>query len=211
MSGRFAFCPRCGGPTEARVPDGDSHLRDVCQRCGAVHYVNPRVVVGTAVERGDEVLLCRRAIEPRRGTWTLPGGFLEVGESAVDGARRETREETGVEVAIVAPLVHFDLVRIGQVFMIFRAVPVADTAVPVACAPTATPESLEVRWFAWPEIPWDELSFDATRLTLERLAADRAAGAPRLHYGALRPRAPDLVGPWGTNVLEGAWSVPLGR
>ncbi|MFO0747056.1 MAG: NUDIX hydrolase [Myxococcota bacterium] len=199
-------CSRCGGALVRRVPPGEDRPRDVCERCGTIHYENPRVVVGTAVERGDEVLLCRRAIEPRRGFWTLPAGFLELGESTVDGARRETFEETGVRVDVVAPLVCFDIVRIGQIFMIYRA---ALRSPDDGAHAASTSESLEVRWFPWPELPWDELAFDATRFALERLAADRAAGRPRAHYGTLGPKVPGVFGPWGTTIVEQAWSVAL--
>lgn len=203
----MAFCSRCGGEVEKKVPAGEDRVRDVCARCGAIHYDNPRLVVGTVVSHDGSVLLCRRAIEPRRGTWTVPAGFLEIGESAPDGARRETREETGVEVRVVAPLVHFDLVRIGQIYLMFRAELEAGAA-PHAPSAHSLSESLEVRWFPWDEVPWEELAFDATRFTLERALADMRAGRARLHYGTLRPM-PDRAGPWRATTLEDAWSLDL--
>lgn len=200
------FCARCGGEVERRVPAGEDRERDVCARCGTIHYQNPRLVVGTVVSHEGAVLLCRRAIEPRRGTWTVPAGFLEIGESAPDGAARETREETGVEVRIVAPLAHFDIVRIGQIYLMFRA----EVARPAPAIPSAhvLAESLEVRWFPWDEVPWDELAFDATRYTLERALGDLRAGRARLHYGTLRP-LPDRAGPWRATTLEDAWSLEI--
>jgi len=209
VSAVSAFCSRCGGEATRRVPHGEDRERDVCLRCGAVHYQNPRVVVGTVVLHEGTVLLCRRAIEPRRGTWTLPGGFLEIGESASDGARRETREETGVEVRVVAPLVHLDIVRIGQIFMMFRAELTGPAPAEAAALDWhVRAESLEVRWFPWEAVPWDELAFDATRFTLERALEDQRAGRRRLHYGTLAP-LPDHAGPWRATRLEDAWSIDL--
>ncbi len=202
----MTFCPRCGGPVTSRIPPHEDRVRDVCERCGAVHYHNPRVVVGTVVTDGDRVLLCRRAIEPRYGAWTMPAGFLEIGESAAEGARRETREETGVDVRVVAPLVHFDIVRIGQIYMIFRAELVSDADI----GRDTESESLEVAWFPWAAIPWDDLAFDATRFTLERARDDRALGRPRLHYGTLRPLE-GRTGPWQATSLVDAWSLELER
>jgi len=201
----MTFCSRCGGATSRRVPAGEDRPRVVCDACGAIHYENPRLVVGAVVARGDEVLLCRRAIEPRRGFWTVPAGFLELGESAAEGARRETREETGVEVRVVAPLVCFDILRIGQIYMIFAAEPTREDGLGVG----TEAESLEVRWFTWAEVPWDELAFDATRLALERAREDRERGEARVHFGALVPRD-GQAGPWRTSTLVDAWSVPLG-
>ena len=200
----MAFCASCGGSVSVRVPPGEDRARDVCDACGAIHYQNPRLVVGTVVSHGDAVLLCRRAIEPRRGFWTVPAGFLEIGESAVEGARRETFEETGVAVRIVAPLAHFDILRIGQIYVIFRAELVAEAD------PThdVSKESLEVRWWPWESVPWDELAFDATRYALEKARDDRLAGRARVHYGSLRPRD-GRVGPWRTTTLEDGWSVEL--
>jgi ADP-ribose/FAD diphosphatase len=173
-------CRRCGAATARRVPDDDDRERDVCPACGEVHYRNPRMIVGCLVEAGDEVLLCRRAIEPARGRWTFPAGYLELGEGAVAGAVRETREEAGCEVEVLSPLAHLDLVHIGQVYAVWRARLVGGFS--------AGEESLEVAMFAPDAIPWDELAFPSVRCALELWAADRRDGAARLHQGVLRYR-----------------------
>lgn len=202
----MSFCVRCGGPATLAIPTGDSRERRVCTVCGAVHYDNPRVVVGALVEVDDAVLLCRRAIEPRRGFWTVPAGFLELGEPAVDGAARETFEETGVVAHIDAPLVHFDIPAIGQIYLLFRAHPLSLDQL----GNTDThSESLEVKMIPWPEIPWDALAFDAVRYTLELRRQDLLDGVDRLHYGAIR-RVAGAVTPWGTNRLEDQRSLRLG-
>jgi ADP-ribose/FAD diphosphatase len=183
------FCNRCGAVMAVAVPAGDNRERHLCDACGHIDYQNPRVVVGAVVEHAGGVLLCRRAIDPRRGFWTVPAGFLELGESAADGAVRETFEETGVTVRVEAPLVHFDLPAIGQIYLLFRA-----TAADLAGLghPDTWSESLEVRSFGWDEIPWPELAFDAVRLTLELRIQDLRAGVDQLHHGAVT-RRPDAT------------------
>lgn len=201
-------CVRCGMLTEQRIPDGDDKARDVCVACGQVHYQNPRCVVGTLCVRGDQVLLARRAIQPRVGAWTVPAGFLELGESAPAGAVRETREETGVECRVLAPCTHYDIVRIGQIYLMYWAEVVDDAR--LGHEGTLS-ESLECRWFDWADVPWDELAFDATRYALEAAKADHEAGRMRLHYGTLRPISAEHVGPWRTTTLEDGWSLEVGR
>uniref|UniRef100_A0ACD5YCR5 Uncharacterized protein n=1 Tax=Avena sativa TaxID=4498 RepID=A0ACD5YCR5_AVESA len=112
---RIPFCPACGSPTKLAVPDGDEKMRAVCSSCGRVHYENPKMVVGCLVEHDNKVLLCRRKIEPAYGLWTLPAGYLEVGESAAEGASRETLEEACADVEIVSPFAQLDIPLIGQV------------------------------------------------------------------------------------------------
>jgi len=114
-------CPRCGERTERQIPEGEDRERDVCRACGVVHYVNPKMVVGCVIEHEGKVLLCQRAIEPRRGYWTLPAGFLEIGESAMAGAVRETHEEARAHVRVIAPYAHLDVPHIGQIYLIYRA------------------------------------------------------------------------------------------
>ncbi|KAF7067274.1 hypothetical protein CFC21_073182 [Triticum aestivum] len=111
---RIPFCPACGSPTKLAVPDGDEKMRAVCSSCGRVHYENPKMVVGCLVEHDNKVLLCRRKIEPAYGLWTLPAGYLEVGESAAEGASRETLEEACADVEIVSPFAQLDIPLIGQ-------------------------------------------------------------------------------------------------
>ncbi|MGE3171624.1 MAG: NUDIX domain-containing protein [Planctomycetota bacterium] len=172
------FCCECGGALEQRVPDGDDRTRHVCRACGRVHYRNPQVVVGCLVERGDHVLLCRRAIEPGRGRWTIPAGYLELGEGMLQGARRETREEAGAAVEIVAPHCYLDLPHIGQTHAVFRA--------RATTAPHAGHESLEVAFFAWGALPWTELAFPAVHFALHLRQQDRAAVTPHLHTAQLQ-------------------------
>jgi ADP-ribose/FAD diphosphatase len=177
--GPTRFCHHCATALEERVPPGDDRPRRVCPACGRVHYQNPLVVVGCIVERGDEVLLCRRAIEPAHGRWTMPAGFLELGEGLLAGARRETLEEAGADVEIVAPHAYLDLTHIGQVYALFRA---------RLCAPLARhgPESLEVAFMGGEAIPWSELAFPAVHFALELLLEDRRLGVANLHTAALR-------------------------
>ena len=158
------FCAACAGPLELRVPPGEDRERYVCQACGRVHYVNPRVVVGAVCAWQDRLLLCRRAIEPRKGFWTLPAGFLEEGESTADGARREAWEEARAKLDLRDVLALYDLPHISQVQVFFRAHLVAADVAP-------GPESLEVRLFAWDEIPWDDLAFPTVHWALRYFRA----------------------------------------
>ncbi|PWZ38444.1 Nudix hydrolase 23, chloroplastic [Zea mays] len=111
---KIKFCPACGSPTKLAIPDGDEKMRAVCSSCGGVHYENPKMVVGCLVEHDNKVLLCRRKIEPAYGLWTLPAGYLEVGESAAEGASRETLEEACADVEIISPFAQLDIPLIGQ-------------------------------------------------------------------------------------------------
>jgi ADP-ribose pyrophosphatase YjhB (NUDIX family) len=135
-----------------RVPEGDNRERMVCDECGFIHYENPRIVVAAVAMWTGRILLCRRAIEPRRGFWTLPGGFLEIGETTEEGAIRETREETGAAISIRDLLAVYSLPHIGQVHLVYRAIMESDEIEPGE-------ESLEARLVDPSEIPWDELAF----------------------------------------------------
>jgi ADP-ribose pyrophosphatase YjhB (NUDIX family) len=135
-------------------------LRRVCRTCGFIDYVNPRIVAGSVAVAGDgRVLLCRRAIEPRRGFWTLPAGFMEEGESVEDAARREAREEAMADLELDCLLALYSIPRISQVQVMFRARLVGPAS--------PGPESLEVGLFAWEEIPWKELAFPSVKWALE--------------------------------------------
>jgi ADP-ribose/FAD diphosphatase len=184
----MAFCSRCGQATERRVPANEDRERDVCCACGVIHYQNPRMVVGCIVEHDGRVLMCRRAIEPRRGLWTLPAGFLELGESAIEGAVRETFEEARARVRVVAPYAHFDVPHIGQAYILYRA----ELSEP-GFGPG--PESLDVELFALDQVPWTEIAFPVVRLSLELLQEDLAARCYRTHQGRLirEPDAPAFV------------------
>ncbi len=146
-----------------QVPDGDTRERSVCRDCGYISYDNPKVVVGSVVVHLGRVLLCRRAIEPRRGFWTLPAGYLELGETIEQGAQREAFEEAEARIALDGILALYSISRIGQVQVIFRA-RFADPGDP---AFAAGPESAEVALFAWRDIPWDQIAFPSVRWALD--------------------------------------------
>ncbi len=159
-----------------RIPEGDERERAVCADCGYVMYDNPKIIVGSVVAVGDRVLMCRRAIEPRKGFWTLPAGYMELGETLQEGAAREAREEAEAAITTEGILGVFDIARIGQVQVIFRA-RFTDPEQPVF---GPGPESLDVRLFSWDEIPWDEIAFPSVNWALNAWKAARGAplGAP---------------------------------
>ena len=154
------FCSHCGHAVEHRIPDGDSRERAVCPSCQTVHYQNPKIIAGCLPIWGDQVLLCRRAIEPRRGFWTLPAGFTANGETLEQAAARETLEEACARVHGMHLYTLFDLPHINQVYMLFRA-ELADLDF------AAGEESLEVRLFDEQQIPWSELAFPTIGRTLK--------------------------------------------
>jgi ADP-ribose pyrophosphatase YjhB (NUDIX family) len=160
------FCSACGATVAFRVPAGDSRSRFICDGCETIHYQNPRIVTGCLATWEDRVLLCRRAIEPRRGYWTLPAGYLENGETAEDGAIRETWEEASARVAVDDLYTLFSLPHISQVYMFFRG----RLLVPEYAAGE---ESEEVGLFRHDEIPWNALAFPVVKETLEHYFADR--------------------------------------
>jgi ADP-ribose pyrophosphatase YjhB (NUDIX family) len=147
---------------ERRIPEGDNRERSVCETCGYIAYENPKVVVGSVVAAGGRILMCRRAIEPRKGYWTLPAGYLELGETLEAGAVREAMEEAEASIAIDGILGVFSIARIGQVQVIFRA-RFAASGEPVF-APGL--ESLEVRLFTWDDLPWDSIAFPSVHWAL---------------------------------------------
>jgi ADP-ribose pyrophosphatase YjhB (NUDIX family) len=159
-----------------QIPDGDNRERSVCADCGYVAYENPKVVVGAVVAADGLILMCRRAIEPRKGFWTLPAGYLELGETLEEGAAREALEEAEAVIAIEGILGVFSIARIGQVQVIFRA-GFANSGPPVF---GPGPESLEVRLFAPSDIPWDEIAFPSVHWALSawREAVAKPLGRP---------------------------------
>lgn len=176
---RIRHCRLCGSPVRYAVPPDDNRERAICTACGEIHYENPINVVGTVPFWGDQVLLCRRNIEPRRGLWTLPAGFLELGESTSEGALRETDEEAGARVELGALFTVLNVVAAGQVHFFYLA-RLQDTRF----APG--PETIEARLFREHELPWDELAFRTVRETLQRYFADRARGAFGMHAADIR-------------------------
>lgn len=163
------YCTVCGATVSLRVPSDDNRERWVCDRCETVHYQNPRIIVGCLATYGDGILLCRRAIEPRHGYWTLPAGFMENGETSIEGALRETWEEAHARVDDPALYTLFDLPHISQVYMFYRADLVGGHY-------GIGPESLEVALFREHEIPWDQLAFPVIDRTLRLYCADRKVG-----------------------------------
>jgi ADP-ribose pyrophosphatase YjhB (NUDIX family) len=161
------YCSHCAAPVGLQIPAGDDRPRYVCQRCGAIHYQNPRLVVGCIALHRAEVLLCRRAIEPRCGLWTLPAGYLENGETAAQGARRETLEEAGARVTDLKPYLLYNLAFINQIYLLFRA-RLVDVGFAVG------QESLEVRLFREQDIPWDQMAFKVMVEGLHRFFHDRS-------------------------------------
>lgn len=168
-------CRECGTPVVYRVPDdGDTQLRAVCPACGTIHYENPLIVVGTVPYTGDRVLLCKRAIEPRLGKWTLPAGFMELNETMRDGAARETAEEAGAQIELGALFSAVSIPHVGQVHVFYLARLLSAQFNPGH-------ETLETGLFTQAEIPWDELAFATVRETLKRFFDDRAQGVYRMH------------------------------
>jgi len=163
------FCSNCGSAVALIVPPGDNRERHVCNACDTVHYVNPRIVTGCLPIWEDQVLLCLRAIEPRRGYWTLPAGFMENGETIAAGAARETVEEANARVSDLELYTVFSLPHISQVYMFFRA-QLSDLDF------SSGEESLDVRLFKEDEIPWDNLAFPVITQSLQFYFEDRRLG-----------------------------------
>ena len=157
------------GPSVRSIPEGDNRERMICAECGYILYDNPKIVVGSVARWGDRLLLCRRAINPRRGFWTLPAGYLELHEATSAGAEREAWEEAQARIEIDGLLAIYDIPRISQVQLIYRA-RLLDQAI------QAGSESLEVGLFSWEQIPWSELAFPSIVWALQH---DREAQATR--------------------------------
>ena len=175
QSGAIKHCRACGHAVTYRLPDdGDTRHRAICNACQTIHYENPLNVVGTVPYLGDRVLLCLRNIEPRRGKWTLPAGFMEMGETTAQGAGRETDEEAGANFEIEGLFSVLSVPRVGQVHMFYRARLLNDRFDP-------GPETIEARLFTEDEIPWDEIAFRTVRETLLRYFDDRRRGAFSVH------------------------------
>jgi ADP-ribose pyrophosphatase YjhB (NUDIX family) len=167
-------CKTCGGAARYEVPPNDNRERATCSVCGTIHYENPLNVVGTVPVWGDEVLLCRRNIEPRYGLWTLPAGFMELGETTAEGALRETVEEAGARIELQGLFTVLNVVRVGQLHLYYRARLLDSDFAP-------GPETIEAQLFAEAAIPWEELAFRTVRETLRCFFEDRRKGRFELH------------------------------
>lgn len=163
------FCSNCGQSIDKRIPEGDNRQRYVCDECDLIFYQNPRIIVGCLPLVGDRILLCKRAIEPRKGFWTLPAGFMENAESSLEGALRETWEEARARLDVDGIYRMFDLPHINQFYIFYRG-EVIDAEF------AAGPESTEVALFSEEDIPWDELAFAVVRETLVEYLSDRQKG-----------------------------------
>ena len=172
------YCSHCGAPVGLRIPAGDTLPRHVCERCGTVHYQNPKMVIGAIPEWEDRILLCRRAIEPRAGLWTLPAGFMENAETAAEAAARETLEEACARVEIGEMFSFISVPHINQVHILYRA-----RLLDLDFAPGQ--ESLEVQLFDEASIPWQDIAFRTIGLTLRHYYEDRQAGRYGFHAADL--------------------------
>ena len=173
------FCPSCASPLAKRVPPGDSLPRYLCDACGSIHYENPRLVVGCVPEWDGRILLCRRAIEPRYGYWTLPAGFMENGETTAQGAARETLEEAGARVELASPFSMISVPYVNQVHLFYRA-----RLLDLEFKPGD--ESLEVSLVEEAQVPWKDIAFRTVGLTLKHWFADRARGSFGFHAEDLK-------------------------
>jgi ADP-ribose pyrophosphatase YjhB (NUDIX family) len=176
------FCTRCGNNVSFEIPLGDALPRHVCKRCGHIHYENPRLVVGCVASWEDRILLCRRAIEPRLGYWTLPAGFMENGETTSEAAIRETLEEAGANIIVDAPFTMVSIAHINQVHLFYRG-----RLATVEHA--AGEESLEVVLVKPEEIPWKDLAFRSVTHCLEHYLKDMERGHFGFHETAFEPPA----------------------
>lgn len=180
MNHPMSYCSHCGGPLGFETPPGDDRPRHTCGSCGAIHYQNPRVVVGCIPEDRGRVLLCRRAIEPCRGKWTLPAGYLENGESVADCALRETYEEALARVAGLTPYLMYNICHINQIYLMFRA-----RLTDLNFGPGR--ESLEVKLFTEDEIPWGDIAFRVISATMKTFFRDRRTGDFPFTIGDILP------------------------
>jgi len=163
------YCSQCGEPISRAIPPGDNRIRYVCASCGMIHYQNPRIVAGCVPEYQDRILLCKRAIEPRSGFWTVPAGFMELDETLPDAAARETLEEANARVEIGAMIASVDVIQARQVHVFFAA-RLTDPGF------SAGAETLATRLYDAESIPWDELAFPSVRIALQQFLRNRESG-----------------------------------
>ena len=175
------FCSNCGHRVVLKVPEGDFLPRHLCENCGTIHYVNPKLVVGSVPEYEGRILICKRGIEPRIGYWTIPAGFMENDETLEAGAAREAVEEARIQVEIGSLLLLANVTSARQVHVFFRSRMLTPHF-------ATTHESLEVKLVEESEIPWDDLAFPSTEYALRRYVEDRAAGVERHHVAEMHRR-----------------------
>ncbi len=168
------FCGQCGASLLQNIPDGDNRLRYVCSACHTIHYQNPRIIAGCLPVYEEKVLLCKRAIQPRPGKWTLPAGFLEYGETVEEGAIRETTEEANAKIRIIELYTLFSVPHISQVYIFYRA-----QLLDLSFYPGI--ETTQTELFAEEDIPWDEISFPSVSETLKHFFEDRRNDSFRFH------------------------------
>ena len=173
------FCSNCGNQVSQKIPEGDNRLRYVCDHCHSIHYENPRVIAGIIPEYSGQILLCKRAIEPQLGRWTLPAGFLENGESTLEGAVRECTEEANAEVVEPNLYALYDIPHINQVYVFFRAQLANNNFGP-------STESTEVELFDEHKIPWEDLAFPVVRKVLDTYLNDRKQGQFEVITGTIQ-------------------------
>ena len=174
------FCNVCGHAVSHHIPEGDNFPRAVCPACGTIQYQNPKFVVGCIPEWEDKILICKRAIEPRYGKWTLPAGYMENGETTTEGAAREALEDAHARVEVHSLYTCYSVPHISQVYLLFRA-KLLDLDF------SAGSESLEVKLVSEHEVPWEELAFASVRRTLKHFFDDRRAGRFEARFGDIRP------------------------
>lgn len=174
------YCSHCGNRLALSIPDGDDRARSVCGSCGRIHYQNPKLVVGCIPEWNGSILLCKRSIEPRYGMWTIPAGFLESGETVVEGAQREAHEEALARVDNLIPFALYNITFVDQIYLIFRARLIEGKY-------GVGSESLDAGLYSEKDIPWDQFAFTVVRETLKHYFADRESGTFRFHMGDIHP------------------------
>jgi len=159
------FCNNCGGSTISKIPSDDNKLRDICSLCGHIHYINPKIIVGVLPVKADQILLCKRDIDPAFGKWTVPSGFMEIGESLEEGAKREAFEEANLRVRLMNLFCTYSLPHIGQVYMLYLGQIINNDF-------KAMDETSEVRLYDFDDIPWDAIAFSSVEFTLKKYIDD---------------------------------------
>ena len=178
MNIKLNYCSQCGSSVSLKIPQDDNLARYICDDCGNIHYQNPRIIAGCIAQWDDKILLCRRAIEPRHGLWTLPAGFMENDETTIQGAHREAMEEANAEIIDSQLFSVFSIPHISQVYMMYCGELKEGLA-------HAGPESLEVKLFSEDEIPWDNLAFSVITEVLKLYYSDRQKGRLNMHNGEI--------------------------